>query len=305
MRKFTLLVLICCSIPAFAQRPISWVEIGLMAGVSNYYGDLTHDFVVPRTSHPAFGGFIKYNMTYKSGIKLSINHGTISAADSNSNRSNLLLRNLSFSSPVTEVALTFEYAFPGLYPDNLKRPLSPYAYVGLAGFHFNPEAFYEGEWYELQPIGTEGQDINELDFREPYDLYDLAIPFGIGVKWAFTERWNLALEYGARWTFTDYLDDVSRTYVDRNLLIEFNGIDAYNLANRTGEYLGGEPIEYDFNDFRGDPTNNDWYMFLGFTISRNFIGGAEEGFLTLEKPGLGCFQPKKSKKQKKNYHTTK
>lgn len=305
MRKTVLILLTVFSVSVYGQRPMSWFEAGVMAGVSNYYGDLTQDYVVPGTSHPAFGGFLKYNMSYTMGIKLDVYHGTISAADSNSNRSNQLLRNLSFSSPVTEVGLTFEYYYPGFYPKKLQRPLSPYVYAGIAGFHFKPEAFYEGEWYDLQSLGTEGQDINSLDFREPYSLYELAIPIGIGVKWAMTERWNLGLEYGARWTFTDYLDDVSRTYVDRNTLIEFNGIDAYNLSNRTGEVLFGEPIDYSLNDFRGDPTNNDWYMFLGITLSRNFISGTEEGFLTLDKPGLGCFQPKKNKKNKKNYHTTK
>ncbi|MBC8048464.1 MAG: outer membrane beta-barrel protein [Fimbriimonadaceae bacterium] len=304
MRKLILIIFSFITIGAFSQRPMQWMEVGVFGGVANYYGDLTQDYVVAGTSKPAFGGFIKYNMGYRMGLKLSLNHGWIAAADSNSTRQNQLLRNLSFESPVTEVALTFEYFFPGFYPKKLHRPLSPYVYTGIAGFHFKPEAFYEGEWYELQPLGTEGQDINELDFREPYSLYDLAIPIGIGVKWAMTERWNLGFEYGARWTFTDYLDDVSRTYADRNTLIEFNGLDAYNLSNRTGEILGGEPIDYSFNDYRGDPTNNDWYMFLGFTLSRNFIPGTEEGFLSLDKPGLGCFQPKKNKKNDKNYHTT-
>lgn len=87
-------------------------------------------------------------------------------------------------------------------------------------------------------------------FREKYRLYEFAVPFGVGFKMALTERWNLGLEYGARWTFTDYLDDVSKTYVDRNLLIEANGIDAYNLSNRTGEFLVGEPFDYENNDWR-------------------------------------------------------
>lgn len=305
MRKTILFILISSSAMAFSQKPMSWWEVGVMAGVSNYYGDLTQDYVVPETSKPAYGGFVKYNISYNAGIKLNVYHGAIAGADSNSNRANQLLRNLSFRSDVTEAALTFEYSYPGLYPKRLQRVLTPYVNVGIAAFHFNPEAFYEGEWYELQPLGTEGQDINVLDFREPYSLYEIAIPAAIGVKWAFTERWNLGLEYAFRWTMTDYLDDISRTYVDRNLLIEFNGIDAYNLSNRTGEVLGGEPIDYDFNDYRGDPTNKDWYMFLGITLSRNFIPGAEEGFLSLDKPGLGCFQPKGKRKHNKNYHTTK
>ncbi len=305
MRGFLFISAICLSSVMQAQAPLSWVEVGVFAGVSNYYGDLTQDYVVVKESNPAFGGFIKYNMTYQLGLKLNVNHGQIAADDANSDRADQQLRNLSFTSDVTEVALTLEYSFPGLYPKELRRPFSPYINAGIAGFHFNPRAFYRGEWYELQPIGTEGQGINFFDFREPYSLYELAIPFAIGVKWAFSERWNLGLEYAARWTFTDYLDDVSRTYVDRNLLIEENGIDAYALSNRSGEFLNADNIDFGNNDFRGDPTNNDWYMFFGLTLSRNFIAGTEEGFLSLDKPGLGCFQPKYLKKHtKKNYRST-
>jgi opacity protein-like surface antigen len=305
MRLSIIALLLGTSGFAFSQAPMSWFEVGVFGGVSNYYGDLTQDYVVVKESEPAFGGFIKYNMSYQLGVKLNVNHGRVTAADANSDRADQLLRNLSFTSEVTEVGLVLEYSFPGLYPKELRRPFSPYVNAGIAGFRFNPQAFYRGEWYDLQPLGTEGQGINEFDFREPYSLYELAIPFAIGVKWAFSERWNLGLEYAARWTFTDYLDDVSRTYVERNLLIEENGIDAYNLSNRSGEFLNADNIPFDNNDFRGDPTNNDWYMFFGITLSRNFIAGAEEGFLSVDKPGLGCFQPKYIKKhKKKNYRST-
>lgn len=305
MRTVLLAFLIAIGSVIQAQAPIQWIEVGVFGGVANYYGDLTRDYVVIGESHPAYGGFIKWNMNMNLGIKLNLYHGEVSAADANSDRADQKLRNLSFTSPVTELGLTFEYNFPGLYPKELRRPFSPYIYAGIGGFHFNPRAFYKGEWVDLQPIGTEGQGINSFDFREKYDLYALAIPFGIGVKWAFSERWNLGIEYGARFTFTDYLDDVSRTYVSRNLLIEENGILAYNLSNRSGEFLNTEPMDFDENDFRGDPTRTDWYMFLGLTLSRNFIAGTEDGFLTLEKPGLGCFQPKHTRKHTKRYHTTK
>lgn len=306
IRNLLFALLLTSATSTMAQMPLlSWVEIGVFGGVANYYGDLTQDYVVWDESHPAYGGFIKYNFNYRSGLKLDVIHGTISAADANSDRADQLLRNLSFTSDVTEVALVFEYSFPGMFPKELRMPFSPYANVGIAGFHFNPRTFFRGEWYDLQPIGTEGQGINELDFREPYSLYEFAIPFGIGVKWAFSERWNLGLEYAARWTFTDYLDDVSRTYVDRNLLIEENGILAYQLSNRTGEYLLADNIDFGTNDFRGDPTDKDWYMFVGLTLSRNFISGTDEGFISLDKPGLGCFQPKYVKKHtKKNYRST-
>ena len=267
---------------------MSYFEIGLMGGVATYYGDMTPDCVVLKESHPAYGGFVKYNVDAKKGFKFNVYSGTVSAADKNSDRANLNARNLSFTSNVTEVAFTFEYNFLGYRPVEFKQRISPYAYAGLAGFHFNPQAYYEGEWYDLQPLGTEGQGMENFPYRDKYRLYEFAFPFGVGIKFAMTERWNLGLEYGARWTFTDYLDDVSRTYVDRNLLIEANGIDAYNLSNRSGEYLFGEPFDYQNNDWRGDPTDTDWYMWFGLTLSRNMIKGVEEGFRTSTKDILGC-----------------
>jgi opacity protein-like surface antigen len=297
MKVLQLLGFMFLSGSLLAQQP--YFEVGLMGGVANYYGDMTHDYVVPKESHPAYGGFIKYNLDPKKGFKFNVYSGTVSAADKNSDRANLKARNLSFTSNVTEVAFTFEYNFLGYRPVEFKQRISPYAYAGLAGFHFNPQAYYEGEWYDLQPLGTEGQGMEIFPFRERYRLYEFAIPFGVGFKFAMTERWNIGVEYGARWTFTDYLDDVSRTYVDRNLLIEANGIDAYNLSNRSGEFLVGEPFDYQNNDWRGDPTDNDWYMWLGITLSRNMIKGVEEGFRTSTKDILGCPKPRHINKVKK------
>ena len=76
------------------------VELGgdrCVWGVANYYGDLTQDYVVWDESHPYMGGFIKYNFNHRSGLKLDVIHGTISAADANSDRADQLLRNPTLS----------------------------------------------------------------------------------------------------------------------------------------------------------------------------------------------------------------
>ncbi len=41
----------------------------------------------------------------------------------------------------------------------------------------------------------------------------LVVPIGVGVKYALNERMNLGFEVVYRYTTTDYLDDVSKTYV--------------------------------------------------------------------------------------------
>ena len=106
-----------------------------------------------------------------------------------------------------------------------------------------------------------------------YSLTEFAVPFGIGVKFAVTEYWNISWEFAYRQTFTDYLDDVSGVYVDRDELITANGELAANLANRTGEFLGiAEPVNTP-GVSRGNPNTNDMYLFTGFTFTYNFFDG--------------------------------
>ncbi len=42
----------------------------------------------------------------------------------------------------------------------------------------------------------------------------ISIPFGAGIKYSLNERFNIGFEILHRYTNTDYLDDVSKTYVD-------------------------------------------------------------------------------------------
>ena len=79
---------------------------------------------------------------------------------------------------------------------------------------------------------------------------------------------SLSAEYGFRKTWTDYIDDVSTTYVGSALLsaeVENGGL-AGIMADRSGEveegYVNAAGIK------RGDDSLNDWYSF--FTIRVGF-----------------------------------
>ena len=62
-------------------------------------------------------------------------------------------------------------------------------------------------------LGTEGQGDSAYPDRKPYNTMGFCIPFGVGVKYAINDRMNIGLEITHRFTTTDYLDDVSKTYV--------------------------------------------------------------------------------------------
>ena len=124
-------------------------------------------------------------------------------------------------------------------------------------------------------------------FSEKYKLAQFAIPMGLGVKIAVTERINVGLEAGARKTFTDYLDDVSTDYVNYNELLLGNGALAAALGNRTGEYLGTEPIQVATGTQRGNPAADDWYFIGGVTVSYNIFGD-NGGLKGGGKESFGC-----------------
>jgi len=56
-----------------------------------------------------------------------------------------------------------------------------------------------------------------------------------------TDNVVIAYEIGLRKLFTDYLDDVSTTYVDQATLLAARGPDAVKMAYRGGELKSGQP----------------------------------------------------------------
>ena len=139
---------------------------------------------------------------------------------------------------------------------------TPFNYAGISLFHHNPQAENkDGEWVDLQPLGTEGQGTTMFPDRKKYSLIQFAIAIGAGVKIAVNESFNIILEYGARKTFTDYLDDVSTTFVGGNG--DPYPIDMEQEAEEMSDPLG----THSKNIQRGDPDKKDWYSFVGITLS--------------------------------------
>ncbi|MFT6707864.1 MAG: opacity protein-like surface antigen, partial [Flavobacteriales bacterium] len=218
----------------------------------------------------AYGAFYRYNINDYVAVKLGLTQGTISGDDVNSKDEGRESRNLSFKSGVTELAITGEFNILGYQPYNLTRPFSPYVFAGVAVYRFNPKAELDDKWYELQPLGTEGQNLSGSD-KSAYNLTQVSIPFGIGAKYALNDTWNIGIELGSRYTFTDYLDDVSTTFVGDNVWAETGEELTGSLANRSEVVkFGGEG--------RGNSKNKDWYLIGGITVSYNFLDNGLSGF---------------------------
>jgi len=180
-----------------------------------------------------------------------------------------LTRQFNFKSPIVEFSTKMQvyYSFEkGGRNYNMKdirgernHQLTPYLYAGVGLFWFNPKGRYvDGKWYSLRPLATEGQGLYPT--RKKYSLLQPCIPIGGGIKFLMNQNWLIAVDLGMRKTFTDYIDDVSLSYVNTDLLYSHVGPMSAYFSDPTGSYEPGEP--------RGGAFKKDVYMFAMITFRR-------------------------------------
>ena len=267
-KSIVFIIIVIISLSVFSQRS----EIGGLFGTSYYMGDIntSKQFYKPNIA----GGIIyRYNLDPHWAFKLSALYGTVEGDDKDFNN----LRNLSFKSHIMEFSGQIELNFFGYYTGSKKHRFSPYIFTGISLFMFNPQGqlfdstVMELKWFDLQPLSTEGQGTILKPDREIYSLTQIAIPFGLGVKFSVSKSICIGAEWGLRKTFTDYIDDISTTYVDNSALQAEKGPKASRLADRTPELIdpdtGLNRILNEDGMSRGNSETTDWYSFAGVTIT--------------------------------------
>jgi hypothetical protein len=260
--------LICLLLTATAARAQEH-EIGGWVGVANYFGTLNTSFSWKDTK-PAGGLFYRYNINKRFAAKIMASYGEVAGDDSQSKNAFDRQRNLSFKSSVADIAGTFEFNFFKYNKNNPKHNgFTPYIATGFGLFFFNPEAFYKGQWYYLQPLGTEGQNDPSYSGVKKYKLYSFEIPLEGGFKIHLKKNWNVNVFASVHEAFTKYLDDVSGTYASTASLPGGSHGIAAALADRSGEVNDGVNIGKPGVQ-RGN-NKNDQYGFFGVLVSYTFM----------------------------------
>ena len=258
------LIIIFLSFNADAQK----FHVNLFAGASNYQGDLQDKRFTLSQSHLAGGLGFSYDLTENFSVRSGITLGKVSGDDKLGRNK---FRNLNFASNLTEFNLGLEYYITRLED----HALTPYLFGGIAFYHFNPYTHdTTGKKYFLKPLSTEGEGF--LPGNKNYNLTQFAVPFGGGVKLSLSDDINVGLELGLRKLFTDYLDDVSTTYVDQINLLTNRGPKAVELAYRGNELKNGAPYP-PAGQIRGGAKNKDLYYFTGLTMSFRLGNGSGLG----------------------------
>jgi len=187
-------------------------------------------------------------------LRFSGVYGNVEAYDRDASQDLLLNRNLSFQSPITEIAGGIEFHYLPFQFGNKRYKGTSYLISQIGVFKMNPQTEYNGQTIELQSLGTEGQ--NPSAGKKYYSKYQICIPLGIGLKLSMGKYMSFNMDIAIRKTFTDYIDDVgSDTYYDPVALEALNGSEAAALSNQSidGSSFGR----------RGNSSNKDWYVYCG------------------------------------------
>ena len=274
------------------------IEIGVNFGPTFFLGDLgghagygttfIKDLNVPLTKFMK-GAFVSVYPNEWLGFRLAAQYTYIEGQDkiintNGPNESYRKFRNLDVRSDVWEAYTAVEF-FPLMFmhrdEEEYWPKVRPYVFGGVGVFHFNPQgsltdANGDKTWYDLQPLHTEGQGFAEYPSRKPYSLTQLNIPFGAGIKYILYDNMNLGLELLYRKTFTDYMDDVSTTYIDPDLFNKYLSPQDANIAIQIHDKSSGVYTRTDPGFQRGNPKNFDAYFSFLFKIGIRLGGNGND-----------------------------
>jgi hypothetical protein len=200
----------------------------------------------------------------------------------------------------------------GIY---LTAGVGGFLYVPRARNNFNyPDVYYNDgfiphddktTYHKLRPLHTEGQGIDDGhssgdEFNVPgkkfetgktYSPVAVCIPLGIGIQKAFNQNMGIKAEFGIRYTSTDYIDDVSGLYYDRDLLKQYNGDLAATMSgtgsggkNGVYRYVGyattydanGNPSYPNVPIYDPNDSNSDGYLTID---NNNEYGGTNPWYM--------------------------
>jgi len=189
-------------------------EFGIGLGAGHYFGDLNTKARLNRAKLAA-SAFFRKNFGNYIAARVGVSFAQLGYSDIyNSHNKYMSSRNLSFNSKVWELTLQGDFNFFRFMPGEPQYNFTPYITFGAGVFSYDPYAYLRGEKVFLRPLGTEGQGSSLYPDRKQYSSMGICIPFGGGIKYSLNERVNIVFEVLHRFTNTDYLDDVSKTYVD-------------------------------------------------------------------------------------------
>lgn len=275
-----------------------YIFLGGQVNAGNYFGDLAPVNRNASTdisfTRPGVGFLAGYKFHHSFAVTAELNwvrvYGDDFASDPDSESDfSRYARNLSFRNDIKELrANLLVYLFPNYGGPRTRLPFNAYLSVGVAVFHHEPmgkvpDADYQsaldgsvaapqaGEWVKLRPLGTEGQN---LGITDSYSNIALSIPVSVGAQMRIPNtQLTAGIEFGIRYLFTDYIDDVSTNYVG---LDQFGDDDlARIMSDRSTVPLSSQGDARDISRLNRTANGNGFFTIPGYGTQDQQRGGPD------------------------------
>lgn len=286
----------------YGQKPL-WQknreDVKLAVGLSNFLGDLGGGDQIGRdgivdydieSNRPTIQITYGYRLSGMIHASLNLSYGVLRGDDAFTTETYRNGRNLHFKTSFFETSLITRLDMFGSSAkksksggiNKKKSGANFYLLGGIGVMFFNPKALYNGNWLNLQELGTEGQGLPGMP--SPYKLNTIVMPYGFGIGKDINRQWSVNAELMFRLTFTDYIDDVSTDYYGRENLLQAKLKQGESLEKATAAAALSDPNNYGIDypelgisdgadligEQRGDPVDNDAYLTVMVTLSRRF-----------------------------------
>ncbi len=236
-------------------------EFGVTFGAAHYFGDLNTRAALNRPKI-AIGAFYRKQFNNYLSARLAVHYAQLGYSDKYSKSDYQKQRNLSFNTDILEFALSADFNFFKFQPGEPGHNFTPYLTMGLGLFSYNPYAYLNSKKYYLRPLGTEGQNIG-YEGRKPYGSMAMCVPIGMGIKYNVNDKFNISFQIAQRLTFSDYLDDVSTTFVGADKFVNPTALALQDRSYEKGTTIGLEGRQ------RGWSKQKDQYVIAEIGISFN------------------------------------
>jgi len=198
-------------------------EVGVFFGGSNFIGDVgATNYISP--NQPAIGGILKWNRSPRHTYRVSLIYAKLEGIDTKSDDPRRKQRGYTFENNLLEISAGMEFTFLDFDLHTEGKKTTPYLYSGITAANYDNFYFNNG-----------------TQTSENTSSWAYGIPIVLGVKTRLTQNFILALEVGARYTFSDEID---------------------------GSIPDKPSLQPNFSF--GNINNNDWYTFSGFTLTYTF-----------------------------------
>jgi len=196
-----ILLLILCGAQIKAQSFLQNTAVGVWGGISKYNGSMPQTLM-----RGAAGIYLHYDITNKFAVRLQFMASETGGSDSSlnnatNNGNDERSQSYYFRTNINEISLMPEYNFFDL---SAGAKFTPYVFAGIAYYSFKP--------YQVVLETTDGS-MHYVNLAMPkvsnYSYWQMAVPVGVGIKYAISPNVFLNAEGNYRILFNPYLDNYS------------------------------------------------------------------------------------------------